>query len=290
MDYLFPTTIKEAVQSRVAAPDGLFIAGGTDLMVLMAADAISPDSLIDISRIPELRGVSETERGLEIGAATPLAELAADSRLPLVLLQGAASVGSLQIRNLATVGGNICNGSPCGDTITPLMVLGAILVLISPFGRREVAVGDFFTGPKKTVLNPDEILAGIIIPHKYLVGGSAFRKIGQRNGQIISQVNAAVWMKAKAGGVVEDIRAAAGSVGPVPIELDQTADSLKESELNRERIMDAARLAAMEISPISDVRATADYRQSVITPLLIEALTEAWTGAVEAECPISNDQ
>ena len=279
MTYLFPATIEEAVQARAAAPGGRFIAGGTDLMVALADQAVTPDPLIDLSRIPELRGVKETEDGIEIGSATSLDELAADVRLPSVLVQGAASVGSLQIRNLATVGGNICNASPCGDTLTPLIVLGAVLVLDSSSGRREVAAEDFFIGPKETILNQDELLVGIKIPRKSLSGGSSFRKIGQRNGQIISQVNVAVWVKAKAGGVVEDIRAAAGSVGPVPIGLGKAAEVLKGSEMTGDIIAEAARLAAREISPISDVRATADYRRSVIVPLLAEALTEAWAEA-----------
>lgn len=132
MAYIFPTTIDEAIQFLAAAPAGRFIAGGTDLMVSISDETIPPDPLIDISRIPELRGIEETDEGLVIGPATSLTELAADPRLPSTLAQGSAWVGSLQIRNLATVGGNICNASPCGDTLTPLIVLGAVLVLLSP--------------------------------------------------------------------------------------------------------------------------------------------------------------
>ncbi len=283
MAYIFPSTIEEALQCRTAAPVGQFIAGGTDLMVAMADQTVSPDPLIDLSRIPELRGIKEMEEGIWIGSTTLLSELAADPRLPSTLVQGSASVGSLQIRNQATVGGNICNASPCGDTITPLIVLGGELVLISPAGRREVSVAEFFVGPKETIMNPDELLAGAKIPRETLSGGSSFRKIGQRNGQIISQVNVAVWVKAKAGGLVDDVRAAAGSVGPVPIELGKAAEALKGSEMTGEIIAEAVRLAAMEIRPISDVRATADYRRSVIAPLLMEALEEAWAEALKQD-------
>jgi len=289
MDYLFPSTIEDAVEARAEAPNGQFIAGGTDLMVIMADQAVPPDSLIDISRIPELRGIKETEEGIEIGPATTLAELATDSRLPLVLVQGLASVGSLQIRNLATVGGNICNASPCGDTLTPLIVLGAVLVLVSPSGRREVAAEEFFTGPKKTILKRGELLAGIKIPRESLSGGSSFRKIGQRNGQIISQVNVAVWVQARADRKVGEIRAAAGSVGPVPIRLVKAAATIKGSGMTSEIIADATRLAAAKISPISDVRATDDYRRSVITPLLTEALKEAWAEALEQNDNLAPD-
>jgi len=289
MDYLFPSTIEDAVEARAEAPNGQFIAGGTDLMVIMADQAVPPDSLIDISRIPELRGIKETEEGIEIGPATTLAELATDSRLPLVLVQGSASVGSLQIRNLATVGGNICNASPCGDTLTPLIVLGVVLVLVSPFGRREVAAEEFFTGPKKTILKRSELLVGIKIPRESLSGGSSFRKIGQRNGQIISQVNVAVWVKANKDKVVDDIRVAAGSVGPVPLVLSKTSAVLKGAEMTGEIIAAATELAVMEISPISDVRATDDYRRSVITPLLTEALKEAWADALEQNDNLAHD-
>ncbi len=174
---------------------------------------------MDVSGIPELLRLERAPGGaLRIGAAVRLETLARSADLPACLSQGARAIGSPQIRTLGTLGGNLCNASPCGDTLAPVIALGGRLVLASPEGRREVPAEEFFTGPKTTVLRPGELLVEVLFGPAALAGRSAFRMIGQREGQAISQVNVAVWLRAE-GGRLAEVRAAAGSVAPTPVRL-----------------------------------------------------------------------
>jgi CO/xanthine dehydrogenase FAD-binding subunit len=194
--------------------------------------------------------------------------------LPACLSQGARAIGSPQVRNLATIGGNVCNASPCGDTLAPLVALEAAFVIASRAGRRTVPAGEFFLGPKKTVLGAGELLVEILIASRFLEGRSAFRMIGKRNGQAISQVNAAVWLLVEKG-MIREARAAVGSVAPIPLRLRQVESMLAgraASGLDVDGV-----LAAVDagIAPISDVRASVDYRRLVTGSLFRDALLEA---------------
>jgi CO/xanthine dehydrogenase FAD-binding subunit len=286
MDYHVARSIEEALElARGLAARGRsarYVAGGTDLAVQLAGGlqppALTVDALVDVSAIPELLHL-ELEPGgsLRIGAAVLLETLARREDLPACLAQGARAIGSPQIRALGTLGGNLCNASPCGDTLAPAIVLGARLVLASPAGRREVRAEEFFTGPKATVLRPGELLVEVLFEAEVLSGRSAFRMIGQREGQAISQVNVAVWARCE-GGKVAQIRAAAGSVAPTPLRLHAAEKVARgrawSSELGRE----AGEAAAAEVRPIDDVRAPAAYRRLATAALLREALAEACEG------------
>lgn len=280
MDYFFAETLDHAFQLiRSHTEQGetvKFIAGGTDLTVQIADGAVSPGLLIDLTEIDELRGIKKEKKGLRIGALTTIVELTGSSVLPACLLQGARSIGSPQIRNLGTIGGNICTASPCGDTLAPILVLLGIFILNSPEGERKVPSEDFFRGPKKTVMREGEILTEIRIDNQALEGNSAFRKIGKRNGQVISQVNAAVWLKKEPGsGRINDIRVAVGSVAPTPLRLRQVEQSLCRKIVDKKLLEQAEGLVEMEISPISDVRAGRDYRSTVTKALFRDALEES---------------
>jgi carbon-monoxide dehydrogenase medium subunit len=260
-----------------------FLAGGTDLVVQIAEGALDPTMLIDISGIDALRGLERYPEGLRIGAATTIAEIletdngaAGEPDLPRCLLQGARSIGSPQIRRLATIGGNVCNASPCGDTLAPLIALSGSFLLRSDSGSRVVPAEEFFLGPKVTVLQPNEILESILVPSSQLEGCSAFRMIGKRNGQVISQVNIAVWLRrAVSGDSIEEIRVAAGSVAPIPLRL-KTVEELLRGRLPDDPLLEAAQRAVQEeIRPISDVRTSEEYRRSVTAALFRDALVEA---------------
>jgi CO/xanthine dehydrogenase FAD-binding subunit len=270
-----------------------YLAGGTDLCVQIADGILDPTLLIDISSVGELRGLAYGAEGSSIGAAVTIAELletagspegrpADPVRIPDCLLQGAAAIGSPQIRNLATIGGNVCNASPCGDTLAPLIVLAAVFSLRSDRGSRDVPAEAFFRGPKATVLKPGEILDSILIPASHLGGRSAFRMIGKRSGQAISQVNVAVWLErepgAGAGGRIRDIRIAAGSVAPIPLRLDE-AEQLLRGKVPEPSLLQAAAEAVQEqIRPISDVRTSRVYRRRVTAPLFLDAMAEVLEG------------
>jgi CO/xanthine dehydrogenase FAD-binding subunit len=274
MDYRVAATVEEALALLGGRDGSRPVAGGTDLAVVLADGLAAPPLLIDVAGIAALRGVRRTVDGIAIGAATTIAEIAARPDLPACLCQGARAIGSPQIRNLATVGGNVCNASPCGDTLSPLVALDAAFVLASRSGTRTVPAEQFFVGPKKTILGPGELLVEIRIATARLAGRSAFRMIGKRNGQVISQVNAAVWL-AVGGGFIREARVAVGSVAPVPLRLKGTEALLAGRSV---RGLDAGPVlarAAAEIAPISDVRASLEYRRLVTGSLLRDALFEA---------------
>ena len=295
MEYHRPASIDEAlrIMARAGAEGGgsaAYVAGGTDLAVQIAESGSRPGALVDLTGIARLRGVEGRAGGVRIGAAVTIEELAGCPDLPACLRQGARSIGSPQIRALATIGGNICNASPCGDTLAGLIVLDARFVLVSPRGEREIAAERFFRGPKLTVREPGEILQDILIPAEALEGGSAFRMIGKRNGQVISQVNLAVWLcregrpDGKAGtGAVAAVRLAAGSVAPVPLRLPLAEGVLRGKVPSPELLRRAELEAAREIRPISDVRSTASYRRAVLRGLLREALEEALVQALDPD-------
>jgi CO/xanthine dehydrogenase FAD-binding subunit len=280
MEYLFAQSVEHAIHLIGEAADrgmkAAYIAGGTDLAVQIAEGIVSPHLLVDITGIGKLRGIDEVDGEIWIGSVTPITEIASSARLPNCLVQGAGGIGSVQIRNLGTIGGNICNASPCGDTLTPLFSLDAEFVLLSPKGDRSVGGKDFFRGPKQTVLQEAELLMQIVLKEEALQGSSAFRMIGKRNGQAISQVNCAVWLKQETGsGRIVDIRVAFGSVAPTPIRLERVETLLRDTTPDRTLIEEAKALVQEEIRPISDVRASESYRSIVSKSLFEDALMES---------------
>ena len=274
MDYRVASTVEEAIALLGDREDSRPVAGGTDLAVVIADGLRPPALLIDVSGIPRMRGIRRAGGGIAIGAATTVAEIASRADLPACLWQGARAIGSPQIRNLATIGGNVCNASPCGDTLAPLVALDAAFVLLSRTGGRTVPAEQFFVGPKKTVLRAGELLVEILIEAPRLAGHSAFRMIGKRNGQAISQVNTAVWLAVEKG-VIREARAAVGSVAPIPLRL-RRAEALLVGKAVGALDMQAV-LAAVdaEIAPISDVRASVEYRRLAAGSLFRDALAEA---------------
>jgi CO/xanthine dehydrogenase FAD-binding subunit len=288
MEYLVAGSVEEALRlSGELAARGRrprYVAGGTDLAVQLAGEAAAtagcagptaePAALVDVSGIPELLRLESARGGLRIGAAVKLETLARRTDLPACLAQGARAIGSPQIRALGTLGGNLCNASPCGDTLAPVIALGGRLALVSAQGRREVPAEEFFTAPKATVLRPGELLVEVRFDEEALKGSSAFRSIGQREGQAISQVNVAVWARDGAG-IVSAIRAAAGSVAPTPVRLKAAEQVLRGRAWSPELGREAGEAAAAEVRPIDDVRAPAAYRRLLTAALLREALGEA---------------
>jgi carbon-monoxide dehydrogenase medium subunit len=186
MEYLIAGSVEEALRLMGGLAEqgrsARYVAGGTD--VQLAGEGGQPEALVDVSGIPELLRLERAPGGaLSIGAAVRLETLARSVDLPACLAQGARAIGSPQIRALGTLGGNLCNASPCGDTLAPVIALGGRLMLASPEGRREVPAEEFFTGPKATVLRPGELLVGVVFGPAALAGRSAFRGIGQREGR-----------------------------------------------------------------------------------------------------------
>ncbi len=274
MKYFYPESIKDALEMKAAVPEGIFIAGGTDLCVIFSDTSIVDKTLIDLTRIASLKGIKKGDGKLKIGACTKIADIAESVDVPTALAQGAFSIGSPQIRNSATIGGNICNGSPCGDTLPPLLVLSARFVLESSSGKREIPSAEFFIGPKKTILREDEILTHIIIDEVMEKGASAFKMFGKRNGQVISQVNGALWILLN-NNTIDDIRISFGSVAPVPVRAEKTELFLQGKSLKKDLARSCRDYLKDDLKPITDVRASEKYRYILAETILNDTFNNA---------------
>ena len=270
-----PANLAEAYELRASGPYRP-IAGGTDMMVQLAADvADPPQAVLDLSRLAELKGVSTDGYEVTIGAMTTYTELrhspVISARLP-ALAEAAATVGAAQIQNRGTVGGNICNASPAGDTLPVLLAVDAVFELGSSAGIREVSAGEFWTGYREVALRDDELLVRIRFPVDRS-RHTRFRKVGTRAAQAISKVVIALSYR-EDDGVWRDVRVALGSVAPTTIRAPRTEAVLEGSRPGEQVGDDAAHALAAEIAPIDDVRSTADYRRSVSSRVLHRLLRE----------------
>lgn len=243
------------------------IAGGTDLMVQLAGEIGEPPArLLDIWRLDELRGIAVEADALVIGALTTYTDI---RRSPLVaefmpvLAEAAATIGAAQIQNRGTIGGNVVNASPAGDTLPVLLALGAEFVLGSVRGERTVPADAFWTAYRTTARRDDELVARVRLP---LASDRQvrFRKIGTRRAQAISKVVMALaWRTAAERGPWNDVRLALGSVAATPIRAAATEASLEGAMPTRETADRARDALEAELSPIDDVRSTAEYRRAV---------------------------
>lgn len=263
MTFVQPHSLEEAVRHLEGDPGLVPAAGCTDLMVRGVEALHRMDRVIDLLGVPELRGIREVEDGLEIGATTPFAEIrrsaAVRASFP-ALAAAAGQIGGWQIQNRATLGGNLANASPAGDSLPVLLALDATVVLASVRGLREIPYDGFHAGYRKTVLQPGEIVARIRLPLPPAGTVQAFRKVGTREAQAISKVVVAMAGRIENGRIAE-IRLAAGSVAPTPIRLRAAEDAVRGRAPGSEAAALAGREAAGAVTPIDDVRSTAEYRR-----------------------------
>ena len=279
--YERPTTLAQATALLAAAAGkAKVLAGGTDLLVALRSGASRPELVVDIKRVEGLSEIRWTSAGdLVIGAAVEIRRIYEDPRIAAVfpaLAQGAAAIGSLQIRNRATVGGNLANASPCMDTAPPLLVLGASARVAGSTGERQVPLHGFFVDVKKTVLAPDEVLIAVIVPAPAAGLRSAFDKIKRIYGHDLALVNAAATFEPAS----RTLRAAVGSCGVTPILLPPLT-GIGKGPGPEEAGRRLAALALEHICPIDDVRASAEYRRDMTALLcrrLAQQLLEESTG------------
>lgn len=260
-----PRSLAEAMALLAEEPAFVPAAGCTDLMVKGPLERAAAGPVLDLLRIPELAGIRETgDGGLEIGAATTFREIgdaAVVRRRHPALAAAARVVGGWQIQCRATLGGNVANASPAGDSLPVLLALGAVVVCTGGEGSREVPYDDFHTGYRKTALAPGELIAAFRLPPLPAGTVQAFRKVGTREAQAISKVVVALRARLDGGGAIEQLRLAAGSVAATPIRLAAVEDALTGLPVDRDTVDLARRTAADSVTPIDDVRSTADYRR-----------------------------
>lgn len=276
-EYHSPSSLGEALAllSRYGS-EARILAGGTDLLVDMKQRLVEPRHLVDIKRIPELRLLGEDVGGFMIGSAVKLRELerseAIKGRLPL-LHEAVSFMGSVQVRNMATLGGNLCRASPSADAAVALLALEAEALIAGPTGTKRVPLEGFFLGPRATLLRPDEILIGVHVPYPPESAGSTFIKLG-RTSLDLAIVNIAVSLEL-GGGALEHCRIAMGAVAPKPLRLRNIESFLLGKELTPEVLEEAVGMVEASIKPITDIRATAEYRREVSKVLLRDALKTA---------------
>jgi CO/xanthine dehydrogenase FAD-binding subunit len=257
MEVLTPTTLAEALQLKSELPDALPIEGGTDVMVELNFDRRRPDALLNLNEVQELKGWSRTNSSLRLGAALTYTEVLADhaDALP-ALAEASRTVGSPQIRNRGTIGGNLGTASPAGDALPPLVIERADVEVASVRGERRIAISDFVVGPKRNTLAEDELIVAVHVSPN----GSpqTFMKIGPRNAMVIAVCSLALVVDRER----DELRASFGSSGPVP---GLVVAPVSERDTFDERVAESA-------SPIDDVRGSAAYRRHALRVLTRRAL------------------
>ncbi|OLB10857.1 MAG: hypothetical protein AUG14_07855 [Candidatus Rokubacteria bacterium 13_1_20CM_2_68_19] len=259
-------------------PEAKLVAGGTDLLPQMKNGLIKPAAVIDLSGVADLRVLRrEDGAGLRVGASVAAREIELDpytrSAYP-ALAESGALVGSVQIRNLATVGGNLCNAAPSADMAPPLMALEAEAIIAGPRGRRRVPMADFFTGVRRTVLAPDELLVELIVPAPGPRSGGQYLRHTPRRELDIAVVGVASQVTLS-DGVCRKARIALAAVAPTPIRATAAERALEGQPLTAQQIARAAQLAVEAARPISDQRGSADFRRHLVGVLTRRTLTTA---------------
>ena len=284
-DHLFPVTLKEALELKnYFGKKAVFVGGGTDLFVQIYEKKIMPEYLIDLNTIPELSGLEDLHQdNLRLGACLTVDHISKSTLIKKnapSLSIAACKLGSPPIRNQATIGGNLINASPAADLAPPLISQGAMGHLVSSKGGRAILIEKLSTGVNKTILLPDEILTHISIPIRQYREGMAYFKLGLRGALSIAVASVAVWLRRKKSGKgIEKIRIAMGSVAPRVIRASKAEGLLTDNSFEKRILKEASDLASRECQPISDIRASSDYRRSMIGELVLIGLETAWAAS-----------
>jgi len=258
-------------------PETKLLAGGTDLLPQMKNSVVMPKRVIDLSGVARVKILECDTKGLRIGAAVPARQVEQDPRVRegyAAVAESAALLGSVQVRNLATVGGNICNAAPSADMAPPLVALEAQAVIAGPKGERRVPLSDFFTGVRKTVVGPDELLVEIFVPAPGPHSGGCYIRHTPRRELDIAVVGVASQVTI-ANGVCAKARISLAAVAPTPVRATAAEAALEGKPLTPELIERAADLAGQAAKPISDQRGSADFRRHLVRILTRRTLTTA---------------
>jgi CO/xanthine dehydrogenase FAD-binding subunit len=281
-NYARPETLDEVLALlNEYGPAATVLAGGTDLIVRLRTGRALPAIVIDLKRVPALQtGIRETGTFLRIAAGTVMADLIANERVRScfpALAEAAHDVGSVQIRNRATLAGNICNASPAADTVGAMLVYEAVLNLVSEAGSRCVPLRDFFAGPGKTVLRRGELLEFIDLPLPTVPQAAAFQRMTRRKGVDLATVNLCCLVKASG-----QVMFAYGAVAPTPLLVRDESGKLADPKVDRREKETILRELVANASPISDVRAEKDYRAAMLLVMSRRALKTAMERLQEA--------
>jgi len=283
INYWEPGNLIDAVSLLANMGDQVrALAGGTDLLVKMKKGPINWKGIVNLKGLTELKGFVFEGETITIGALTQISSLIENSLLGLhfpVLVDAARSLGTPQVRNLATIGGNLCNASPAADVALVLLMYEARLLITGPSGSRKVPVHEFYVGSGQTVLQLGEILTAIEIDLPPLNSKGVFYKHGKRKSHEIALVNVAVLLTPQPGTKqISRARIAVGAVASTQLRIKEAEDSLREVIATLGAFEKAAELTKEAVNPIDDVRSTASYRKQMVGVLTRRALVEAWGG------------
>jgi len=262
------------------------LAGGTDLLVELKHAVHNPEVIVDVSRLHELKTIAVADDGLHIGALVTHSDI---MNSPVIrdmfpaLVAAAHSIGAMQTRNLGTLGGNLVTCVPSMDSGPALIALDASVTVASTEGQRRMPLADLFVGPRKTSLKPGDLLVDIVIPKENLGKPAAFEKFGLRKGQALALVNVGASFWVGDNSVFVAPRIALGAVAPTVIRAPKAEAFLDGCKISAEVMAEAGRIAAMEAKPISDFRASADYRRDLVAVLVKRALANAQARATAKE-------
>jgi carbon-monoxide dehydrogenase medium subunit len=276
MEYLVPKTLNETLILLKKGKDkSKLIAGGTNVIPGMRAKTLKPEILIDISHLKNLSYIKEEKKRIRIGGLTTISELASSKIVQdhaPILTEAANQLGNPLVRNRATIAGNLADASPAADTAVPLLVLDAMVMAERDGGKhREIPIDQFFLGPNQTVLKTDEMIREIVFPKPDPKSKMAYIKLGLRNAMAISVVSIAILMEREREGC-KKVRIALGAVAPKPIRAYGVEAILTNKKIMMELVAACCEKVGREMNPISDIRASAEYRRSMASVLLKRVL------------------
>jgi carbon-monoxide dehydrogenase medium subunit len=281
MEYVAAKTLPEVLRLlKLWRGRAKLIAGGTNIIPDMRAKFLRPAALIDISHLRSLSYIKEKKGRIRIGGLTTIAELASSATLQKyapILAQAARQLGNPLVRNRATIAGNLAHASPAADTAVPLLVLEAMVVMQRSDGEaRRIPLDQFFLGPERTLLRKDEIIREIFFPKGNSSLQMGYMKLGLRNAMAISVVSAALLMERQEG-ICRRVRIGLGAVAPKPRRAYETEKILSGKKVSPEIIAACCAQVQKETDPLTDIRATAEYRRSM-TPVLLKRLIQQTLG------------
>lgn len=272
MNIASPWSISELWTAFEKMPGASLLAGGTDLLVKMRAGLCAPSSILLLERVPELKGLVEMDDFIRIGACSTHTQILESdlvrTHLP-ILARAVRSLGSPPVRNMGTIGGNICTASPAGDTLPPLYVLGAEIEVLSSTEKRRVPIADFIRGPGQTALRPREVVSAIWIKKPAGCNVHHYEKVGLRNALACSIAGMAALLGVGSDGLVTSAAFAWGSIAPTVLVCPEADKVLLGEKISLAGLQEVAKIVRRAASPISDIRADADYRTTVAANLVL---------------------
>lgn len=285
MKYEAPQTLDEAVRLLSGEP-GLakILAGGTDLLVQIRTDIIEPDLVVDIKRIDEVRTIRQENGGFRIGAAVTGAELEENEPFAKAwpgVLEGANLIGSTQVQGRASMGGNLCNGSPAADSVPGLIAASATATIAGPNGTRELPVEEIVLGPRKLALARDEFVVSFFLPERPKGASDAYLRFIPRTEMDIAVVGCGVNLTVDDAGKITDARVSLGAVAPRPLLVKEAADAIIGTTLDDAALEKLAEAASAACKPIDDKRGTIEYRTKVAGVMARRAAAIAFQRAGE---------